>query len=189
MKFAIPILMLIHINAFFKTRLRSSTNRCTYRYMVANYQSTFGGTRGDLQNRVAKALDLAFGEGIVDSSTTLVVPTQPIHGDYQSNVAMSLTNKLKMKPRMIADKIVEALKVDDIVSTINITGPGFITMKLSDEYIQIQLAEKFNDQHRLGIKKLSNPQRIIVDFSSPNIAKEMHVVSITYQMYAYINLR
>ena len=171
------MLISIHINAFFKTQLRSSASRQSYRYLVANHEYTFGGTRGDLQNRVAEALNVAFGEGVVDSTTTLVVPTQPIHGDYQSNVAMTLTNKLKMKPRMIADKIVEALKVDDIVSIINITGPGFITMKLSDNYIQNKLAEKFGDQQRLGIKKLQNPQRIVVDFSSPNIAKEMHVVS------------
>jgi arginyl-tRNA synthetase len=85
----------------------------------------------------------------------------------------------KMTLEEIADKIVAALKVDDLVSTVNITGPGFITMRLSDTYIQSQILEKAKDRTRLGITKIAAPQRVIVDFSSPNIAKEMHVVSAT----------
>ena len=89
---------------------------------------------------------------------------------------MTLTKKLNMKPRAIAEKLSEALDVKDIVSIINITGPGFITMKLSETYVQNKLVDKLKDPTRLGINELKNAQRIIVDFSSPNIAKEMHVV-------------
>jgi len=139
-----------------------------------------GGTRGALHERVKDALHGAFqGTDIEVSDTLLVMPTQPQHGDYQTNIAMTLTKKLGMKPKEIADKIVAALKVDDLVSTVNITGPGFITMRLSDTYIQSQILEKAKDRTRLGITKIAAPQRVIVDFSSPNIAKEMHVVSAT----------
>lgn len=136
-----------------------------------------GGTRGVLHKRVKDALSGAFQGTDIEVSDSLVMPTQPQHGDYQTNIAMTLTKKLGMKPKEIADKIVNALKVDDLVSVVNITGPGFITMRLSDTYVQSQILEKAKDKTRLGIAKLETPQRVIVDFSSPNIAKEMHVVS------------
>jgi arginyl-tRNA synthetase len=122
------------------------------------------------------ALEKSFGSQIGDISEALVVPTQPIHGDYQSNVALTLTKKLKMKPKEIAEKIISALDIQDIVSVISITGPGFISMKLSENYIQSQIINKLYDKSRLNVSPLTNPQRIVVDFSSPNIAKEMHVV-------------
>lgn len=137
-----------------------------------------GGTRGALHKRVKQALDGAFQGTEIEVSDTLVMPTQPQHGDYQTNIAMTLTKKLGMKPKEIAEKIVSALKVDDLVSVVNITGPGFITMRLSDTYLQSQILQKAQDKSRLGIAKIASPQRVIVDFSSPNIAKEMHVVSI-----------
>ncbi len=171
---ALLMLISVRIKSFLNQKYFSAKHT---RLLVANYGTSFGGTRGDLQERVAIALDTAFGKNTVDSSDTLVVPTQPIHGDYQSNIAMALTKNLSMKPKVIAEKIVEALKVDDMVSLVNITGPGFITLKLSEDYVQRQLSHKLRDPNRLGVSRLKNPQRIIVDFSSPNIAKEMHVVS------------
>jgi arginyl-tRNA synthetase len=145
-----------------------------------------GGTRGALHERVKDALHGAFQGTDIEVSDTLVMPTQPQHGDYQTNIAMTLTKKLGMKPKEIADKIVAALKVDDLVSTVNITGPGFITMRLSDTYIQSQILEKAKDRTRLGITKIAAPQRVIVDFSSPNIAKEMHVVSDRLLLFIYV---
>lgn len=155
----------------FYEKQRSVTSRLFMSTLV-------GGTRGALHKRVKEALEGAFQGTEIEVTDTLVMPTQPQHGDYQTNIAMTLTKKLGMKPKEIAEKIVSTLKVDDLVSVVNITGPGFITMRLSDNYLQSQILEKAKDKSRLGIAKLSSPQRVIVDFSSPNIAKEMHVVSV-----------
>lgn len=146
-----------------------------YMSKIDEYMSI--GTRGSLHKRVEEALINAFGAGVVEITEPLVVPTQPVHGDYQSNVALTLVKKLGMKPRDIADKIAKSLQVDDMVSAVNITGPGFISMRLSESYVQQQLLNKLHDRVRLGVAPLLKPQRVIVDFSSPNIAKEMHVVS------------
>jgi arginyl-tRNA synthetase len=133
-----------------------------------------------------EALISAFGDDQIETNENLVLPTQPMYGDYQSNIALTLTKKLSMKPKDIAEKIVKQLKVDDIAS-INITGPGFITMKLTNRYVQSQLTHKLNNPKRLGISIVKKPQRIVVDFSSPNIAKEMHVVN-NLKIYSYIYL-
>ena len=134
-----------------------------------------GGARGILTERMEEALNTAFGENVVPITDNLVMPTQPVHGDYQCNIALTLTKKLSMKPKDIAEKIVKSMNVNDIVSFVNITGPGFISLKLSEQYVQSQLYSKLQDPNRLGITALKQPQRVIVDFSSPNIAKEMHV--------------
>ena len=127
-----------------------------------------------LQDSVSQALASAFGEEI-GSSDPLVAPTNnPKFGDYQSNVALSLAKPLKQNPRVIAQSIIEQLKIEDMCETPTIAGPGFINFTLKSNYIGLLLS-KIQSDPRLGIAPTKNPQRIIVDYPSPNIAKEMHV--------------
>ncbi len=127
-----------------------------------------------LQSKFSEALVAAFGEEFANTDPMLVPATNPKFGDYQCNVAMSLTKPLKNNPRAIATQIIEHLKIDDLCPTPEIAGPGFINLRLKTDYLETQLQHKLGDE-RLGIAKVNPTQRIIVDFSSPNIAKEMHV--------------
>ena len=106
----------------------------------------------------------------------LVVPaTDSKFGDYQVNGVMALAKKLKTNPLQLAEKIVEELKLDDICETPEIAGPGFINLRLKPAFVAQNLLEKNEDKERLGVEKTQRPQTVVVDFSCPNIAKQMHV--------------
>ena len=105
------------------------------------------------------------------------ISTRSEFGDYQCNAALPLAKHLGLKPHEVANRLKEALSVDDILVKMDIAGPGFINMHLSDSYVNTRLSEMLTSpiQERLGIPEVETKQRIVVDFSSPNIAKEMHV--------------
>ncbi|MFN5564249.1 MAG: arginine--tRNA ligase, partial [Pseudanabaena sp.] len=132
----------------------------------------------DLKIRFSKAIASAFGEEY-DNHDPAVAPSKDAKfGDYQCNAALGLTKKLKQKPQDVASKIIENLLADETVNEIfeppTIAGAGFINLKLKLSYLESQLA-KMQKSDRLAISKVEKPDRVIVDFSSPNIAKEMHV--------------
>ena len=123
---------------------------------------------------VSKALVAAFGKELADSDPLVFPASNPKFGDYQSNVALSLPKQLKQAPRAIAEQIVNHLQINDFCQTPTIAGPGFINFTIKPSYLAAQLSAIQTDE-RLGVAKAKEPQKVIVDFSSPNIAKEMHV--------------
>ena len=126
-----------------------------------------------LQSYVKAALLKLIDES--DLPEQLVVPSQnPKFADYQCNAAMGLARTLKKAPRQIAEDIVNNLYVDEICEPVEIAGPGFINFKIKTSYIQRRV-EKMGADPRLGLEKTANPEKVLVDFSSPNLAKEMHV--------------
>ncbi|MGA7935787.1 MAG: arginine--tRNA ligase [Kovacikia sp.] len=120
------------------------------------------------------ALIAAFGEDYAGTDPILVPASNPKFGDFQSNVAMSLTKKLGKPPRAIAEQIVQHLNIREISEPPTIAGPGFINLTLKSTYLESQLRQIASDE-RLGVAPEKQPQRVIVDFSAPNTAKEMHV--------------
>lgn len=100
-------------------------------------------------------------------------------GDYQSNCAMGLAKKLGTKPRDLAQRVVDALRVDDVCEPPEIAGPGFINLRLKPAYVASQLATVGppapGTRDRLGIPPVDDPTVVAVDMSSVNLAKEMHV--------------
>ncbi|MFM5981236.1 MAG: arginine--tRNA ligase [Sphaerospermopsis kisseleviana] len=131
-------------------------------------------TQEQLKIKLQQALAAAFGADYTQVDPILVPASNPKFGDFQANVALSLSKKLGMQPRAIATAIVEKLDVSEICEPPEIAGPGFINLKLQTSYLEAQLNAIKTDP-RLGVPKANNPQKEIVDFSSPNIAKEMHV--------------
>ncbi len=127
-----------------------------------------------LKARFEQAIVAAFGDELAGTDPLLAATNNPKFGDYQANLAMSLAKPLKQKPRDIATKIVENLDVSDLCELPEIAGPGFINLRLKTEYLEGQL-QKIKSDSRLGVTKVKHPQRVIVDYPSPNIAKEMHV--------------
>ena len=127
-----------------------------------------------LKARFEKAFTAAFGESYADTDLMLAASSNPNFGDFQCNAAMSLGKKLGKPPRAIASTIIENLDIADICETPEIAGPGFINLKLKPAYLEAQVRAIAIDT-RLGIEPVKTPQRVAIDFSSPNIAKEMHV--------------
>lgn len=150
--------------AYLKKRLTS----------VSMSTAVSGGTREYLKTQVSKALEDTFGDAVKDADP-LIQQARADFGDYQSNAAMPLAKKLKMKPQEIAEKLKTSINTEGVISSMDITGPGFINIKLSEDYIKLKMKQILQDQTRLGIIPVGNAKRTVVDFSSPNIAKEMHV--------------
>jgi arginyl-tRNA synthetase len=128
----------------------------------------------ELRTRFTNACVAAFGAEFADIDPVVTGAKDRKFGDYQCNAALGLTKKLKQNPREIAGKIVANLTIDDLCEAPTIDGPGFINVKLKLSFLEAQLL-KMQASDRLGIPPTDRQERVVVDFSSPNIAKEMHV--------------
>ncbi len=124
-----------------------------------------------LEKQAADALKTAMGYDIPPEITP---STQPQFGHYQCNNALKLAKELKTSPREVAQKIIQAWKPTPAISKLEIAGPGFINIFLNPEFIAAEINQMVLDPH-LGVPLPHPKQRVIVEFSSPNIAKELHV--------------
>ncbi len=122
-----------------------------------------------LATRVQAALGAAFGEPDADP---VIRPSQ--FADFQANCALPLAKKLGRKPRDIATEIVRVLDVDGLCEKVEISGPGFINLTLSRDWIAAR-AQEMHEDDRLSVSPVEAPETTIVEYSSPNVAKEMHV--------------
>lgn len=124
-----------------------------------------------LETRISAALARA---GAPADSPALVGPaTRPEFGDYQANGVMAAAKKLKTNPRALAAQVVEELDLEDMAASVDIAGPGFINIQLKGEWLAAQLGNVLADP-RLGVPK-DAPQKVVLDYSHPNLAKEMHI--------------
>ena len=95
-------------------------------------------------------------------------------GDYQANAAMVLAKEKKTNPRQLATDILAKLDVSALAAAPEIAGAGFINFRLEDSFIASAISSLATDP-RLGVAPAAHPKKILVDFSSPNVAKPMHV--------------
>jgi len=127
-----------------------------------------------LEEKISAAMRAA--TGLADCVGLVRPSTDPKFGDYQANGVMPLAKKIKTDPRKLAEEVVKSLDVDDICEPPEIAGPGFINLRLKADFLADRLLEINTDsQNRLGLDKTTQPKTIVVDFSGPNIAKQMHV--------------
>ena len=109
-----------------------------------------------------------------DTNPALSLSNRPQFGDYQANGVMGAAKKLKTNPRELATKVVEQLDLSGIASKIELAGPGFINIHLDPTWLAAQLCN-IGDDIKLGVTQRETPQHVVVDYSAPNLAKEMHV--------------
>lgn len=124
-----------------------------------------------LAARVQAALSAAFGPSYADADP-VIRPSS--FADLQANVALPLAKKLGRKPRDVAEEIVAHLDTAGVASEVQVSGPGFVNLTLSDDWIAAAAQRALEDE-RLAVPPAAKPQKVVVEYSSPNVAKEMHV--------------
>ncbi|HYA68725.1 MAG TPA: arginine--tRNA ligase [Acidimicrobiales bacterium] len=125
------------------------------------------GTRSVIEQRLQAAFDT------LEPGTDPVVRSSD-HADFQANGALGLAKRLGRRPREVAEAVVAAAELDDICRSVEVSGPGFINLTLAEGFLAAQVVVMADDE-RLGIPLACSPHTVVVDYSHPNVAKEMHV--------------
>lgn len=125
-----------------------------------------------LQQQLADALTAA----LPDAGTADPLLRRSDRADFQANGILALAKKLKGNPRELAAQVTGALPASDLIKDIEVSGPGFLNITLSDKaIIQTLAARAADDEDRLGVPYNSAAGTTVIDYAQPNVAKEMHV--------------
>jgi arginyl-tRNA synthetase len=130
--------------------------------------------------RIEATLDALAAQAIqealdVEAPPILRPTSDPKLGDYQINGAMGLAKRLKQNPKGLAAKIAEALRGKEAIAEATVAGPGFVNLRLDEGWIAKVLDGAVADVERDGVPAVDAPETVVIDFSSPNVAKELHV--------------
>ena len=135
-----------------------------------------------MKDRIIALLDQAMAtlkaDGTLPADLTVAIQVDRTrdrsHGDFATNLAMMLAKPAGQKPRELADKLIAALPADSAIQRAEIAGPGFINFFQADDLLGRQLSHALTDAH-LGVNRAAPAHTVVVDYSGPNLAKEMHV--------------
>ena len=134
--------------------------------------------KDSIRHLIQQALTRLTAEGVLPEGLSPTIQVEntkdKTHGDFASNIAMMLAKPAAMKPRDIAQKLIDALPADPQISKVEIAGPGFLNFFQNSDALAERLEAALADRH-LGARKNGAAERVVVDLSSPNLAKEMHV--------------
>jgi len=111
----------------------------------------------------------------LDAPAMLRPTTDPAHGDYQINGALPLAKQLKRNPRELAEQLAATLRSEPAIESAEVAGPGFVNLRLKHSFLAEALDACVADTQRDGVPTSATPERVVIDFSGPNIAKQMHV--------------
>ena len=129
----------------------------------------------DLKSVLSEAVGAAFAAGGMSADLGRVtVSDRPDLADFQSNGALAAAKAAGRNPREIANEVVERLKADPRLASVDIAGPGFINMRLAPEALTARARDIAADA-RSGAPTVAEPRRVLVDYGGPNVAKPMHV--------------
>ena len=129
----------------------------------------------DLKGRLGEAVRAAFAaEGLPGDLGRVGVSDRPDLADFQSNGALAVAKAVKANPRDIAARVAERLRGDPLVSSVDVAGPGFVNLTVSNAALTDRLHEIAGDPRR-GAERVSAPRRVVIDYAGPNVAKPMHV--------------
>ncbi|MEU6578818.1 arginine--tRNA ligase [Streptomyces sp. NPDC046805] len=95
--------------------------------------------------------------------------------DFQANGILALAKKAKANPRELATQVVERITTGDVIKDVEVSGPGFLNITITDKAITENLAARYADTDRLGVPLAAHPGTTVIDYAQPNVAKEMHV--------------
>ena len=114
------------------------------------------------------------GFASVDALSQIKASSDSKFGDYQFNGSMGLAKEAKVSPRKVAEKIVEFFALPDVLEPVEIAGPGFLNLRIKTQWLAEKIQQMAADP-RLGVLKPEKVKTFVIDFSSPNVAKPMHV--------------
>ena len=130
----------------------------------------------DLRTDLGEAVAAAFAAEGVDASVARVTASdRPDLADFQSNGALAAAKALKANPRELAGRVAERLASDPRLSGVEVAGPGFINLKLSDTALARRAQGVADDAALAGASKVAEARKVVIDFAGPNVAKPMHV--------------
>lgn len=130
----------------------------------------------DLRTDLGEAVAAAFAaEGVEASVARVTASDRPDLADFQSNGALAAAKALKANPRELAGRVAARLAADPRLSGVEVAGPGFINLKLSDEALAHRAQGVADDAALAGASKVAEPRKVVIDYAGPNVAKPMHV--------------
>ncbi|MDD3838126.1 MAG: arginine--tRNA ligase, partial [Phenylobacterium sp.] len=129
----------------------------------------------DLKRGLSEAVGAAFASlGLPADLGRVTVSDRPDLADFQCNGALAAAKQAKRNPREVAAEVARALESDTRLASVEVAGPGFINLKVSDQALAERAAEISQDE-RAGASSVADARRVLVDYGGPNVAKPMHV--------------
>ncbi|MET8453887.1 arginine--tRNA ligase [Streptomyces sp. NPDC005209] len=128
-----------------------------------------------LSDSVQQHLATALSAALPDAGSADPLLRRSDRADFQANGILALAKKAKANPRELATQVVSQVVAGDVIKEIEVSGPGFLNITISDRAITENLAARYADADRLGVPFAERPGTTVIDYAQPNVAKEMHV--------------
>ncbi|MER5751367.1 arginine--tRNA ligase [Streptomyces sp. NPDC002088] len=128
-----------------------------------------------LSDSVQQHLATALSAALPDAGSADPLLRRSDRADFQANGILALAKKAKANPRELATQVVSHIVTGDVIKDIEVSGPGFLNITISDKTITENLTARYADTDRLGVPFAAHPGTTVIDYAQPNVAKEMHV--------------